>query len=513
MAMIIDSGVVGNVVLLFFTGACGGAWLSYFRRCGNTLAEAVAYALMATIMAQAWLAQVILLAGWPSLYLPALIIGAVFFANHLFNHRRTFFSQVGILIQFIRNHRMAASGLLLVWGYVAVVWFWPLVQVNGPNLDYYQPIWNHARSILSVYTSSPDMVLPVLNHAVFSASWQPPQAIAIANLGAYAAIGFSTYALARRYAWPPMAITVTLLVVSMHRVVQQSMTTPSELLPAAAALVSILALYRLCEQPHGHDTGMHISALAYTVAGGRLCYLMAAVLCGLSVVALSRRYGFGALRPNMSGRRPGIWVVFALVVVFSQGAYVCANLIVGRPWIGEPIRDSVVFNPDALLGTVGNLVRYLLLSFDLPEFVEQFAKWGFGFSLLDGLKGAYHWLSAKPFAGKGAAVIFDWSWTSGSGFSWFGPAGFCLVIPSVGMALLRGPRRLKAVAMAMTVYWVLIALILAWRPENVRWMTNFFVCTGFFMAFLLPPWRIGRNGRMVLQTVCILLLGYALLST
>lgn len=510
--MIIDSGVVGNVVLLFFTGACGGAWLSYFRRCGNTLAEATAYALMATIMAQAWLAQVLLLAGRPSLYLPALIIGAVSFAYYLFNHRRVFLSQFGTFIQFVRNHRMAASGLLLVWGYVAVVCFWPLVQVKEPNLDDYQPIWNHAQSIFSIWTSSPDMVLPVLNHAVFSASWQPPLAIVLANLGAYAAIGFSTYALARRYAWPPMAVTVTLLVVSMHRLVQQSMAAPSELLPAAAALVSILALYRLCEQPHGHDAGMHIGSLAYTVAGGRLCYLMAAVLCGLSMVALSRRHGLGALRKNVNGRRTGIWAASALVVVFSQGALVGANLTAGRPWIGEPVHDSVLFNPDALLGTVGNLVRYLLLSFDLPEFVEHFVKWGFGFSLLDGLKGIYRLLSASLLDGKGAAVIFDWSWASGSGFSWFGPVGFFLVMPSVGVALLRGPRRLKAVALAMTVYWVLIALILAWRPENVRWMTNFFVCTGFFMAFLLPLWRIGRNGRIVLQTMCILLLGYALLS-
>ncbi|HSO19969.1 MAG TPA: hypothetical protein VLT88_10945, partial [Desulfosarcina sp.] len=36
---------------------------------------------------------------------------------------------------------------------------------------------------------------------------------------AHMAIGFSTYALARRYAWPPMALTVTLMVLSMPRLV------------------------------------------------------------------------------------------------------------------------------------------------------------------------------------------------------------------------------------------------------------------------------------------------------
>jgi hypothetical protein len=43
-------------------------------------------------------------------------------------------------------------------------------------------------------------------------------------------------------------------------------------------------------------------------------------------------------------------------------------------------------------------------------------------------------------------------------------------------------------------------------------MTPLFVCSGFFTAFLLPPWRIGHNGCRVLQWFCLVMIVYALLT-
>ena len=92
------------------------------------------------------------------------------------------------------------------------------------------------------------------------------------------------------------------------------------------------------------------------------------------------------------------------------------------------------------------------------------------------------------------------------------PAGFFLVMPSLFIAVMRGPRRLKSTALAMLVYWALIALIVAWRPGNAHLMTPFFVCSGFFMAFALPPWRLGRNGRLLLQILGIMIMAHAILA-
>lgn len=510
--MITEGSFPANGILLLFTVSCGTAWFSYFRYRDSTLAEAMAYALAITIMVQAWVAQVLLIIGRTSLYVPVLFLGTGLSIKICISHYREVRTQLSVLVQFIRRHQVSATGLLLVWGYAAVVCIWPLAPFERKVLADYQPILNPADAIFSIWTTDPDIVLPVLNHAIFLASWQPTLAVTLTNLGAYAAIGFATYALARRYAWPPMAITVTLLVISMHRVVHQSMTAPSELLPAAAALLAILSLFRLCERPHGRDLVMLAITISYSVTGGRLCYLMPAVLCALSLMVLGRRYGLSLWRQLKFG--PWVWMSLStamVVLVFFQVGPVFVNLGLGKPWIGESIHNRVVFNADVPLGLLGNLARYIFLSFDMPAAVDRFVSWAFGFSLLEGLKGTYLWVVDVPLGARGAAAAFEWTWTPDPGISWFGPAGFFLVLPSVAVALLRGPRRLKTTALAMVAYWILVALTIAWQPGNVRLMTRFFVCSGFFMAFLLPPWRVGGTGQLVLQVLSIILIVHALI--
>ena len=118
---------------------------------------------------------------------------------------------------------------------------------------------------------------------------------------------------------------------------------------------------------------------------------------------------------------------------------------------------------------------------------------------------------AAALDGRGAAAVFDWSWTAPHRLVWFGPMGFLLTIPSAIIAFWRGPYRLKSTALALSSYWILVCLIVAWRPENVYLMTRFFVCSGFLMAFTLPPWRLRRNGRLLLQLLGILIMTHAIL--
>jgi hypothetical protein len=68
---------------------------------------------------------------------------------------------------------------------------------------------------------------------------------------------------------------------------------------------------------------------------------------------------------------------------------------------------------------------------------------------------------------------------------------------------------LKALALALGAYFLLVALIAAWTPGNVRYFTVFFVCGGCTVAFLLPPWRMTHRRRCLLQLAAIALLGAA----
>jgi hypothetical protein len=510
--MSIENALVANGVLIAFIGLIGCAGFLRFRHHGCTLSEAAAYSLMAVLMIQAWIGQVLLMAGATSLYVFCLFLGALPGLNSASRIPRILSAQFKVAVLFSRNYPLAVIGLMTGWGYAAVACAWPLIRLQGVVLENLDPIWRHSGSIFTNWHTAPGVALPVLNHVVFTAPWQPSLALALANLGAYLAIGFATYALARRYAWPPMAITVTLLVVSMTRLVHQSLTADSELLPAAVTLTAILALYRSVERPQGQDLIMLAGTIAFSVSGGRLCYLMPAILVGLSLVLLGRRHGILLWGKNAGQRISVILGTAAVIIVFSQAAVVGANVAAGREWIGATSWDRVVFNPDVPVGAFANLVRYGLQAVDLPDAIDRSCQWLFGFSLLGGLKLLYHGTVTATLDGRGAAAAFDWSWTAPHRFVWFGPVGFLLVIPSMLMAFWRGPHRLKSTALAILAYGMLIALIVAWRPENVRLMTRFFVCGGFCMAFALPPWRLSRKGRMLLQLLGVLSMAHAILS-
>lgn len=510
--MNVEHALLADVVLVAFAGVTGSAGFIHFRRHGSTLSESVAFSLMAVIMIQAWIGQVLMMAGLTSLYAFALAFCTLPGLKSATKFPRVFSSQFRAAVSFARSYPLAVTGFVIVWGYVAMAWVWPLVRLHGTVLENLAPLWRHSGSIFTLWRTAPTTALPVLNHVIFTAPWQPSLALVLANLGAYLTIGFATYALARRYAWPPMAITVTLLVVSMTRLVHQSLTADSELLPAAVALTAILALYRSVERPQRTDLIMLLCTIAFSVSGGRLCFVMPAVLIGLSLLLLGRRHGILLWGRNAGQRLGGILATAVVLVVFSQAAVVGANLLAGQAWIGSTDWDRVVFNADAPMGAVANVARYAILTVDLPDIIDRSCQWMFGFSLLGNLKALYHWTVTATLDGLGAAQAFDWSWTAPHRFVWFGPTGFLLVIPSMWIALWRGPHRLKATALAVFSYGLLIALIVAWRPENVRLMTRFFVCGGFCMAFALPPWRISRTGRLLLQLLGVLTMVHAILT-
>jgi hypothetical protein len=159
-----------------------------------------------------------------------------------------------------------------------------------------------------------------------------------------------------------------------------------------------------------------------------------------------------------------------------------------------------------------NVARYSLQAIHFPEIVDRIGRQATGASALAGLQRFYEMLIVPVFGDNGAAAVFEMSWGVREGGGWFGPVGFLLVIPSLITAFWRGPHRLKTTALALWVYWLLIALVAAWQPSNVRLMTPFFVAAGFTMAFSLPPWRLGRKGRLMLQLFGIVMLAGDMLS-
>jgi len=106
----------------------------------------------------------------------------------------------------------------------------------------------------------------------------------------------------------------------------------------------------------------------------------------------------------------------------------------------------------------------------------------------------------------GATAKFNLS--TGAGF---GPLSLILVLPAVGYTLVRGPRRLRAIALAIGWYWFLLALVPAWQLDNIQLLTPLMAISGFSVASFLPPWRLSRTGQFMLNLTCLLSLCYSVL--
>jgi hypothetical protein len=499
--------LVMDSVLLMFVIPAAMVFFDGFSRHGTTLAESAAYSTLSVIMVLSWLAQIIVLAGWVNAYLPAILSLSVLSLARLYACRRRYLPYLRSVYRFSGQHRLVAVGLLMVWGYVLVRSTLGMTGSDEAADIFWQWAQEHPESVLVQWPHP----IPVLNHLIFSAPWQPAIATPLARLAASVTIGCGTYALARRYAWPSMAATVALLVAGMPRLVSQTVAGGTELTAAASALVAILALYRLIEKPAGFDAVLLLAAISFTAENGRFCFLIVIVLLSLSGFLLVRRHGASWFWQK--GRMPYRQLIIALlaVAVFSQAVAISANLFRGLPWIGASPHLTAIFNADPLLGTVGNLARYLILSIDFPHWVDGLSQTLFGLKASAGLELLYHRAVTDHIGAEGAAAAFSVVPGDGAAPTWFGLVGFLLVLPSVAMSLWRGPRRLKATALAMVAYWVLVSLIAAWQPQNVRLLTVFFVCSGFFMAFFLPPWRIGYKARLFLQAIGIIQIVYVLL--
>lgn len=504
---------VTNISAVLSAAIIAAAIFSFFRDREATVAEAAAYGLMLMLMVSSGIAQILLLCGLQRFLLFGMLLTAVPAAVLLIRLRDTALRQFGVVRHFVTAHPL--PGILFICGGLCILFFtvWNEVTKGPISFKNIHPgLGDPYGSLFTLLQSDGPMAATGLNHTIFMADWQPLVMAPLANFCAYLAIALSTYALARRYAWPPTAITVTLLVVSMPRLVHQNLATQSELLPAASALLVIMTLFRTIERPQIEDGATLIAAVGFSVTDGRLCFLIPTVLTALCLLVLAHRHNLRLWIGVTRGHSIYWAAVLCATVVFSQVTTIAYNLRHDLCWMGALPGNDIVFNSGGIRGAVANMLRYLLQTIHMPAFVDNGLQWTFGWRPVETLESAYH-LIVEGWAGtRGAAEAFRLNWAPDNPWTWFGPVGFLMVVPAMIHALRMGPHRLKTTALAMVTYWLLIALIVAWQPESVRLMTPLFVCSGFFTAFLLPPWRIGRTGCHVLQWCCLGMIVYALLT-
>ncbi|MCF8088305.1 MAG: hypothetical protein K9L23_09615, partial [Desulfotignum sp.] len=160
-----------------------------------------------------------------------------------------------------------------------------------------------------------------------------------------------------------------------------------------------------------------------------------------------------------------------------------------------------------------NFLGYVISSLDAPFLLDLVEAGPAASSAVLGfLENIWFSAASVLFTQSSSVPVFQLFRNGGAGGSWFGPLAFFLVQPAVVIALFRGPRRLKAVALALAVYVYLGCLIPEWHPGNGVFFSFFYAMAGFFTAFLLPPWRLGRRAQRGLQIICLLILVHSCLA-
>ena len=263
------------------------------------------------------------------------------------------------------------------------------------------------------------------------------------GLLAYLAIGCCTYALARRYAWPTMALTVALLVLSMPRLVWLGLCPTSELIGATAVAFSLVLIYRLLEQHHPGDLRLFFVGILFSIDSNAMSIALVPVMVLLLLVVMIRRHGWLMFR-EMVVDRPLVGLMTLLPILgLAQVPVGLTNIANGYPLLGS----GVTVDNGGIVEAGANLVRYLFASVDATEPIQKMLNWLLGVDLNGLLAAVYNALVLPVFMGAGVPASFV-TLFSGRGQMAFGPFACLLVLPAMAHALLRGPRRLKALSLA-----------------------------------------------------------------
>jgi hypothetical protein len=309
---------------------------------------------------------------------------------------------------------------------------------------------------------------------------------------AYGSIGFATYALSRRHAWPPAALSATLVVLCMPRLVNPLLASPPELITTAAAMFVLMSLYRIIESLRLDDVLMLVLGLSCTWSPHPMGWMLPSILVFLILLLIHRRHGWVHLSHLV---REHLWLTIAVtgVAVMMSPAW---HHFTG--FIGQSSRPILPYNTEGLSGAADNLLRHVIQVLQINP-SAHLRVWPIGLWWQEILEGIYQSIIHMLGGNFGSEAQFNLSTDAG-----FGPLSLILMLPAVGYSLAQGPRRLRSVAISIGWYWFLLVLIPAWQPPNIQLLTPLMTISGLTVAFFLTPWRFSRTGQFTLNLICLL---------
>ncbi|MAG35255.1 MAG: hypothetical protein CL878_03260 [Dehalococcoidia bacterium] len=502
--------LLGEVGLL----AGAGVVLLLDRR--FTVAGALAGGVLLALLTLSLLFQVAFLLQQPALALVVEIVLSALALSLIIRKRRQLGRVFAALAHLARGHRVAATVLIVVWGYLAA----QALLLPPENFDSLKVhlarvlLFQQERTLFLEDVTTPEQAVhtvgsDILAHA--SLRWHTDYGVGIFSFLAYLTIACATYALACYYARPTIALTTTLVIASLPELVYQAVSTKNDILAAAVAVFCVLLAHRLFARPSGLDLVLLVLVLSFGVATKItfLGFLLPfTVLLGLLLV---QRHGLATWRAVVARHWGAFLGALLPIAVLSQAWLFVRNQVVWGNWAGPLEYTRLWENRDGLVGAAANVVRYLFQSahFLLP--VDMLFKRVTGEWLSGVLQRGYELGFAPLWGDRGIidSFTFEIVWRTHEDLAWYGPLGFVLILPALGYALVRGSLLLRVTSVALLGYAVIIAWQVAWMPWASRFFALFFAGAGVTVAFALQRWRLPGWAVRSIAVLAGLILVYA----
>jgi hypothetical protein len=470
------------------------AGLALFRHRGLPLAEAAAFALMTTLMLLSALWQLAFLFNCPFVALTAEAFAACL-SLFLILRWRAMLKRSWQGVRFVNRIHPFFSGALIL-GLLLII-----TQILCSPLPA-SPVYGFWPSALND-ASGPEVadvsrLLPSLNVTVFfyrQMHWGACCGRGWIGLTALGSIGFATYALARRYAWPPTSMAVAFTVICLPPFVRFVYDGGLVSAAAASAVFGVLLIYRLADRPNRLDLSYLPLALMFCVTSVGLYYGLPLMLAGLTLMVLMRRYDLVTWRDHLRKFSPDFLAVLALGVLFSQIIIVLHNRHLADDWFVTADLTVLQFNADGIEGAGVNFLRYLHSALPQSLSFGGLLAWCLGLDAqaVDRLLALLGLTAIDNSFGYGAGLtqaMVDSGTRRG-----FGLLGSVLMPLCWLYAVWRGSRRLRTMVIWLLAYGYVLVLVPAWSIQHPAFFSPLFACGGFMLAFLLPPWRFTRRGR------------------
>lgn len=501
-------------------------------RSGEKVSEAIAKGFFLCLLIFSFSFQISFLLREPKIsFFIETILGFCFliFLKIKINKVKELFIQIKT---FCSTYKITISIIAIVWVYLflqAVL----LAPANWDSMTYGLArilLFQQEKSLFLTQVSlESQAIFPVgsdiLHHAFLR--FYDDYGIGIFSFISYLIICLGTYALARRYTNQKESLLTTLIIASLPELVLQSTSTKNDIFTAATALFCFILAHRILTKINVEDLILLPIVISFGIACKTVFFAFALPFICWFCFLFFKKYSIKFIFRIIKRYKLYFLLGTFPVLIFFPWLNFYHNYINFGTWQGSIKFMSFHRQHDGIIGTLANLIRYIIQSIDFLEPLEIICQKITGkifpseYSITDIIIGFYNKVFDPIFGEKGIMesslfpIInnnnghpFFIIRQTGEDYSWFGPFGFFVIIPSIIFALFKGDIYLKMVSFNLIVYALILCNQLAWQPFINRFFSLFFASSGVLIAYLFTKIKLNNFFYKFLTFLTIIIFIY-----